>query len=811
MSASQIIPQSQKNDIQHCTRCGMVLPPTAAFCGKCGERLEKPTPHTKGMFFIDRHVNLERYRITSLVRRAPYVQLSLAMDTQQQRPVAIRDINIQQIDTSSRSRIFKELQQEYDLLRRQKSKDVLPLIASFHAQNHLYSISAWPLTTGTSPVATSKHGQAPHIYTLEDLLQSGIGLPDEQIALNWILHLTNAIEHLHRNHIVIGTLDPSTILVKQKDYSGQPTLFPSWTLPTVQSQLQQALYTANASSLSHITADKTAFFSPEAKHGQPEIRSDIYSIGAILYLLLTGIAPTEQSRTTSQQLRSPREINPRVQHTLATIILKALSRKPSARFQSVNEFAAVLLEQQGQNKVSQRPSHAFLGHNRSAEKAGLKLPETNFTSDKDNNTTEQGKAAQANLETNGSTISIAPIPHQLARHYSSRINTHQPGQEPSNSDYEESIVETGYSEQTMQPTKEQTQQPQTEDPATVVQVVSGLENGTALQNKSDNTASPNEDEPNMDDQQLSPQTDTEETPGDQTVVVDEEEGEQNQPESTVDSLERNEHIPLREQAQPNSSTNEISTDSKNTLSSGSNNTDLALSPSPDEIPTDSENTLPSGSNHADLTLSPSPDEIPTDSENTLPSGSNHAGLTLSPSPSKVLQQDKRDLTAPTKAFSALFERIKRFVISGQPRINNAVAMIETPMRVQPNQNYTIRIHLMGRNEPKHVPDAAILGGLGSLIQGERVHIEVRSALYHNYAYIVQQTDVEVPAPNFAAEVTIPMRSIADNSGTKRERLHIFFTDQKHNPLYEKPFVIELFISNLVQSGHEGHNVLAIPL
>ena len=92
-----------------------------------------------------------------------------------------------------------------------------------------------------------------------------------------------------------------------------------------------------------------------------------------------------------------------------------------------------------------------------------------------------------------------------------------------------------------------------------------------------------------------------------------------------------------------------------------------------------------------------------------------------------------------------------------------------------------------------------------------MHIEVRSALYHNYAYIVQQTDVEIPALNYAAEVTMPMRSIVEGSGTKRERLHIFFTDEKHNSLYEKPFLIELFISNLVQSGQEGHNVLSIPL
>src|SRR5579864_1064023 len=103
MSASQITTQSQQHGVPHCARCGVALPPKAVFCGKCGERLEQASQNIKELFSIDKPADLERYRITSLMRRAPYVQLSLAMDTQQQRPVAIRDIDIQHIDSSSRS------------------------------------------------------------------------------------------------------------------------------------------------------------------------------------------------------------------------------------------------------------------------------------------------------------------------------------------------------------------------------------------------------------------------------------------------------------------------------------------------------------------------------------------------------------------------------------------------------------------------------------------------------------------------------------------------------------------------------------
>jgi hypothetical protein len=90
-------------------------------------------------------------------------------------------------------------------------------------------------------------------------------------------------------------------------------------------------------------------------------------------------------------------------------------------------------------------------------------------------------------------------------------------------------------------------------------------------------------------------------------------------------------------------------------------------------------------------------------------------------------------------------------------------------------------------------------------------IEVRSALYQNYAYIVQRALVTVPADGYVAEVTIPMRPLASGPSGRRDRLHIFFLNEQHQPLYDKPFVVELFISHLVQPGREGHNVLTLPI
>jgi len=154
----------------------------------------------------------------------------------------------------------------------------------------------------------------------------------------------------------------------------------------------------------------------------------------------------------------------------------------------------------------------------------------------------------------------------------------------------------------------------------------------------------------------------------------------------------------------------------------------------------------------------------------------------------------------------LLKLLRHFILGQQQHNTSAAALIETPLRIQPNQNYTIRIQIMGRDTAR---EKGV--GLSGITQDEYVHIEVRSALYHKYAYIVQQADIRLPGQGFAAAVTIPMKPLSDGPSGRRERLHVYFMDEQRNPLYEKPFAIEIFISPLVQPGREGHNVLPIPL
>lgn len=650
MSIAQSSTEQHDSGTLRCPRCNSILPPRATFCGTCGERTDKVSTSSS----IQEASVVERYRFTSLVRRHPYVQLFLAIDTQTQRPVAIRDIDISSLQKSASIQAIVALKQEYDLLRHQRVHDLMPLIDLRLHERHIFTIAGWPFTI--------KHAEQEKLklQTLQDLLQSGVGLPDEQIALIWVYRICRALDRLHSNEINVGDLDPNTIVVSSDGYNGLAALMVSWLPPSLRTLL----------SLPAVPTHSTHFSAPETKKGKLWPSSDLYSLGAVLYLLLTGTVPDTSNEQTQRALRSPRELNPHVSAGANEIAMRALAFNSSDRYSSASEMAKDLLR---------------------------------VCSDKQLHSEDVQDEQQQSEEANDVTISIVPLQARLAEMYLARIQENrQEAQNEQNNQHdehrEEDVSAPSFVQPVQQPLPEPLSRPISRHEHTAEEIESSLQHS-------------------------------------------------NQP--------------------PNS-------------------------------------TLPAAL----------PGLIQA-KRDTPPSMLQRVKEQIT----GVLPRVSRESTSSAQQASTVkdttpfFKRLQRFLLGEQQRSTTAAALIETPLRVQLNQGYTIRIHLTGRDEP--VPPGARKGtpaaGLSALIQGDIVHIEVRSALYQNYAYIVQRADVTLPARGYAAEVTIPMQPLSSGPSGRRERLHIFFTDELRQPLYEKPFIVEVFVSHLVQSGREGYNVLTIPM
>ena len=644
--------QDASNNIK-CENCKSVLPPQATFCSTCGERVQKNSRQVDAATQVDTTDIAERYRITSLMHRSTFTKVFLAMDTLHQRPVILRDIDISSLDDDAKLQAIQAVQHEYDTLRRQRIPDVTPLIDQRYFQEHLYSVAGWPF-----PLPEDKGSKA-FTHTLHDLLQSGIGLPGEQETLAWLHLLCGTVAQLHNSGIVPGDLDPETIVVSDATYDGVPALTVSWLPSAIRSLLN--------------TLTEGKFVAPETRLGIVEPRSDIYSLGALLYLLLTGSTPDEPSPSMQRPWHRLRETNPRISGSIEAIVMRALSVDVSNRFQRVEEMEEALLLALEQFSETRRVSPSARNG-------------------------KQGRPGSKD-EAEEVTISIVSLQSQLARQHLKRLQNEQ----------DEYVLARNAIADT--PT-----------------ISTAHIRDALLHDAIAYTPQPVEEE-----------TLEEQTPLDTGILPEP------MPRATplpVEDTKNEAHLLQRLQERITG-------------------------------------VLPA------LKPKPRPDTLPPSSES-------------------------RTSTSDT----SLLKRLQRFLLGEQQHTTTAAALIETPLRVQPNQGYTIRISLMGR-EVATVPPGTKKGtqpvGLSAVVRNERVHIEVRSAIFQNYAYVAQRADVQMPGDGFAAEVLIPMQTLSEGPSGRRERLHIFFMDEMQRPLYEKPFAIEIFVSRLVQSGREGHNVLTIPL
>ncbi len=146
----------------------------------------------------------------------------------------------------------------------------------------------------------------------------------------------------------------------------------------------------------------TPGYSPPEQYGtaRTDHRSDIYSLGATLYVALSGTLPEDGlARAMDQAELTPvRRQNPKVSRRLAGIIEKALSIQPDARFQSTEEFKQSLLAAANSNI------------RRTAGELTVTPPPVIVEDDPDNPSPNGGKASNAVFITeNPPAESISPI------------------------------------------------------------------------------------------------------------------------------------------------------------------------------------------------------------------------------------------------------------------------------------------------------------------------------------------------------------------------------------------------------------------
>ena len=163
-------------------------------------------------------------------------------------------------------------------------------------------------------------------------------------SVNLMIKIANAIHYAHEQKIIHRDLKPSNIIIRESD--GEPVILDFGLAKEITEDTTKGGPTATGEIIGTLR-----YMSPEQASGKKrdkkiDHRTDIYSLGAIFYEMVTGVKIFRgyDGKDLFTQIyfeppTDPTQLNSKVGSQIKKVILKALAKNPSERYQSAKEFA----------------------------------------------------------------------------------------------------------------------------------------------------------------------------------------------------------------------------------------------------------------------------------------------------------------------------------------------------------------------------------------------------------------------------------------------------------------------------------------
>ncbi|HEV8484172.1 MAG TPA: protein kinase [Blastocatellia bacterium] len=322
-----------------CPECGTQVQPGDPFCGECGGRQEpaplapppvvvearkgrgenrmpdvkKPKKATANIQLDPGTLLVDRYAISNRVGGGGMGSVYRARDKRlADRLCAVKEMIELFADESQRAKAVEDFRREAAVLARLKHPSIPTIYDNFIEGGRYYLVMEW-IGGGDLAEQMRAHG----------------GIVEEATVAKWAAQICDVLYYIHTQNppIIYRDLKPANLMLD--DNTGRVMLVDFGIARIVQSTEKG------------VTAIGTMGYAPpELFAGKVEPRSDVYSLGATMFHMLTGSDPQDNPLLIFDFSKHPRpsQINPAISVEMERILMKTVAHKPEDRPASALEL-----------------------------------------------------------------------------------------------------------------------------------------------------------------------------------------------------------------------------------------------------------------------------------------------------------------------------------------------------------------------------------------------------------------------------------------------------------------------------------------
>jgi serine/threonine-protein kinase len=263
-----------------------------------------------------------RYKILELIGKGGMATVYKAFDTRLDREVAIKFIRSEVFPVAELDMLHKRFEREAKSLGRLSHPNIVPVIDYGEFEGVPYLVM---------------------IYVSGGTLRDRLGeLIPWRNAVQTLLPIAHALEYVHDQDIINRDIKPSNILLTE---NGEPLLTDFGLVK---------IYGEKAKNITNITVSGAGlgtpnYMAPEQWIGGATAQSDLYSLGVVLYEMITGHCPYVADtpaeillKQNSEPLPLPTDYVPDLPGDVEAVMLKVLAKDPENRYPDIHVFVSEL-------------------------------------------------------------------------------------------------------------------------------------------------------------------------------------------------------------------------------------------------------------------------------------------------------------------------------------------------------------------------------------------------------------------------------------------------------------------------------------